>query len=65
MADDFGRIHPVSQHFLNRGAREEPYPGKQPRKHTGKETEGAADEEADAVDESVESASGTLIDLRI
>ena len=32
MADDFGRVNPVSPHFLDRGAREEPYQGEVVRK---------------------------------
>ncbi len=65
MADDFGRVHPVSQHFLNRGAREEPYPGKQSRKQSGNEADDTPAEEDLAGDESGAPAIGNLIDLRI
>jgi hypothetical protein len=66
MADNLGRINPISQHFLNRGVREEAYQGRHSRKHPGAQQESAREEPEDAVDEgNGEPAAAMHIDLRI
>jgi hypothetical protein len=66
MADNLGRINPVSQHFLNRGVREEPYQGRHSKKHTGAGQESVQEEREDADGEgNGESAVAMHIDLRI
>lgn len=66
MADDFGRVNPVSQHFLARGAREEPYQGRHPKKHPGEEPDGSDGEvDASAKQEVEAPPPGNHIDLRI
>ncbi|MBZ5495453.1 MAG: hypothetical protein LAP85_03550 [Acidobacteriia bacterium] len=67
MADDFGRVNPVSRHFLDRGAREEPYQGRHSKKHQGHVGD-SADVVADEVAEESAAdapAAGNHIDLRI
>jgi len=66
MADDFGRVNPVSPHFLDRGAHEEPYSGRQPRKHQS-HGQGHPDHASDDLEfeEADESDSKNHIDLRI
>jgi len=64
MADDFGRVNPVSPHFLDRGSRKEPYAGRHGRKH---QEHGQGDTKEDAGDERevAAPASGIHINLRI
>ena len=66
MADDFGRINPVSPHFLDRGAHEEPYSGRHARKQQS-HGQDLPDHDPDDLDleEPDESDSKTHIDLRI
>ena len=66
MADDFGRVHRVSPHFLDRGAREEPYQGRQSKKHQGHDQD-ASEAESESVEEveAQELGAGSHIDLRI
>ena len=66
MADDFGRVNPVSPHFLDRGARDGPYQGRHSRKHpehgmdqSDTDTDIVAEEETGAP------ASTNHIDIRI
>jgi hypothetical protein len=66
MADDFGRVNPVSPHFLDRGAREEPYQGCHSRKHHEHGMDhAAADTDVVAEEEAGVPASTNHIDLRI
>ncbi len=66
MAENLGRINPVPRHFLDRNAREEPYPGRHPRKNSGHPPIGlAADPENNDEEEQRESAAMNHIDLRI
>ena len=66
MADDFGRVNPVSQHFLARGAKEEPYQGRHSRKHQSEDPRGSDDEmDAQAGQEVEAPPPGNHIDLRI
>jgi hypothetical protein len=66
MADDFGRIQPVSQHFLDRGAREEPFPGRNSKKHHGNDSgEGDTEMDESPPEAAQETAAGTHIDFRI
>ncbi len=66
MADNLGRINPVSQHFLNRGVREEPYQGRHSKKPMAAQQESLEEErEDDPGDENSESAAALHIDLRI
>ena len=66
MADDCGRVNPVTPHFLNRGSREEPYQGRHSKKQQGHDS-GDPVTETDAISEEDErkSAPGNHIDLRI
>ena len=66
MADDLGRVNPVSPHFLNRGAREGPYRGRHAKKQQGQET-ACPEPDEDIVDEQQAAASApqSHIDLRI
>jgi hypothetical protein len=66
MADDLGPINPVSQHFLNRRARQEAYQGRHSKKH---QEQGPHSPDVD-VDEVAEEGAGkpaakSHIDLRI
>jgi hypothetical protein len=66
MADDFGRVNPVVPHFLSHGTREEPYQGRQGRKHSPRRPD-HADEDAENLTE--DDAGGTggrpHIDFRV
>jgi len=66
MADDLGRVNPVSPHFLNRGAREGPYQGRHAKKHHGHEAP-CLEPDAEPVvkEQAKESAPQSHIDLRI
>jgi hypothetical protein len=66
MADDFGRVNPVSPHFLDRGAHEEPYSGRHPRKHQSRGQDNPDHDPDDMeFEEADESDSKNHIDLRI
>jgi hypothetical protein len=66
MADDFGRVNPVSPHFLKRGAREEPYQGRHAKKHHGHEPDCPEPDREEVVEEeAADSAPKSHIDLRI
>ncbi len=64
MPDEFGRVHPVAHQFLDRGAREEPYPGRHARKHAGHQQEPQEIEEAENPGDE-EPDSSNHIDVRI
>jgi len=66
MADEFGRVNPVTPHFLNRNAREERYQGRHAKKHLGHGQENT-ELETDPVTEEEKGASAPRnhIDLRI
>jgi hypothetical protein len=66
MADDFGRVNPVSPHFPNRGAREEPYQGRNAKKHHGHEPACPEPDAEEVVEEeAADSTPKSHIDLRI
>jgi len=66
MADDFGRVNPVSPHYLDRGAREEPYQGRHSKKqHAPGQESPESDMSFDADEGASEPVPGNHIDLRI
>ena len=66
MADDFGRVNPVSPHFLDRGAREEPYQGRHSKKHQDHDRDNPdAETETVAPEDAAAPPGGNHIDLRI
>ncbi len=66
MADNLGRVNPVSRHFLDRGGREEPYQGRHPKKHPGPHQDGPDPDPDDLVEDgTAENATKNHIDLRI
>ena len=66
MADDLGRVNPVSPHFLDRGAKEGPYQGRHAKKQHGHEA-GCSEPDAEMVveEQAADSAPQSHIDLRI
>jgi hypothetical protein len=64
MPDEFGRVHPVAHQFLDRKVREEPYPGRHPRKHAGHPQDSPETDDAESPG-SGESDSTNHIDVRI
>jgi hypothetical protein len=66
MADDFGRVNPVSPHVPDRGAREEPYHGRHPKKHFPQPRHSADGDVEDFPDDrSGEPGARNHIDLRV
>lgn len=66
MAENLGRVNPVSRHFLDRGAREEPYSGRHSRKHPGPHRAGRSVDQGDCKSEETgETDVKNHIDLRI
>ncbi len=66
MADNLGRVNPVSPHFLHRDVREEPYQGRHSKKHSGVHQERTEEEPEEATEDGDrEPAAAIHIDLRI
>jgi hypothetical protein len=66
MTDDLGPINPVSQHFLNRRARQEAYQGRHSKKHPEQEPRSPdVDDEAVAEEGAGKPAENSHIDVRI
>ncbi len=66
MADNLGRVNPVSRHFLHRGGREEPYQGRHSKKHPEhRDDSPSADPDDFAEDGTGETAAKSHINLRI
>jgi len=66
MADNLGRVNPVSPRFLDRGMREEPYQGRHPKKQHGQHQGGSGEDLDDSADDgSGKPAAKNHIDLRI
>ncbi len=66
MADNLGRVNPVLRHFIDRGGREEPYQGRNSKKHPGNPG-GSASADPDELTENGagKTAARNHIDLRI
>ncbi len=66
MADNLGRVNPVSPHFLHRDVREEPYQGRHSKKHPGAQQEKAEEEPEDTTEDGTRKPAAAIhIDLRI
>ena len=66
MADDCGRVNPVTPQFLNRDDRKDLYRGRRMKKHPVRIRDGSGtDEDGITVEDAGEPESGNRIDLRI